>query len=71
VIKADYDDRVMRPSKYQPLKEDILIDSLFNKQRERGWRLVNSIQYKDFGNDKHATFEFEIMSRTGFHKPSK
>ena len=61
----------MRPSKYEKLKEDILIDNLFNKQKERGWRLVNSRQYKEFGEDKHSAFEFEIMRRTGFKKPHK
>lgn len=66
-----FEDKVMRPSKHEKLKEDILIDNLFNKQKERGWRLVNSVQYKDFAHDKHSAFEFEIMTRTGFKKPEK
>ena len=69
--KAKREDFILRPSKYGPLKSEIMIDNLFNKQRERGWRLVNSVQSKDFGNDKHGTFEFEVMARSGFTKPKK
>jgi len=58
-VKKDYKDRVMRPSKYGPLKEDILMANLFNREKERGWKRSNTKQINAFGHDKNATFKSE------------
>jgi len=58
-VKKDYNDRVMRPSKYGPLKEDILMANLFYREKERGWKRSNTVQIKPFCFDKTATFRSE------------
>ena len=58
-VKRDYNDRVMRPSKYGPLKEDILIANLFYRGKERGWKRTNTVRIEPFGFDKTATFKSE------------
>ena len=58
-VKKDYNDRVMRPSKYGPLKEDILIANLFFKEKERGWKRSNTKRVNAFGFDKTGTFKSE------------
>jgi len=55
-VKKDYNDRVMRPSKYGPLREDILMGNLFYKEKERGWKRSNTTQVKQFGFDKKASY---------------
>jgi len=64
-VKIKFQDFLQRPSKHGPIKQDIIMDNLFNKEQERNWRLVNSVQQKDFLSDKHATFEATLRSKRG------
>jgi len=57
IVKKDYNDRVMRPSKYGPIKEEILISNLFCKEQERGWKKLNTVQMNDFGFGTHSTHQ--------------
>lgn len=65
-VELDHLDRVLRPSKYGPLKEDLKMANLFFNQKERGWKRSNTAQIKPFGQDRKATFKSEqiIKMRT-------
>jgi hypothetical protein len=65
-IKRDHEDRILRPSKYEPLKEDILMANLPNLEKERGWRRANTAQTKEFGCDTRASYNCEqsLKSKT-------
>ena len=62
-FKLEFQDYVQRPSKYGPVKTDIIIDNLFNKEKERNWKLVNLKQQNDFLSDTHSTFEAMIITK--------
>lgn len=67
-VKKDYKDRVMRPSKYGPLKQDIQIANLFYNEKERGWKRSNTKQYKDFRFPADSTYRFEQTMKETFRR---
>ena len=67
-FKHKFQDYLQRPSKYGPTKTDIITDNLFNKEKERNWKLVNSKQQKNFLFDTHSNFETMIISQKNIKK---
>lgn len=61
-FRNKFDDYVQRPSKYGRVHEDDLIDSVKINNKEP-FRLVNSVQYKEFSFDPHLTWEAELTRK--------